>query len=564
MVAIARKDARKDREAVERRNEQLQAQLNDAELLLVSHQEQLVELKTAMQQRNDQESHTAASSTPSTPALDHGEHMSKVFEVLSTSSAIPSPPTTYTTLLQPVLRTDLQAFEDFHALLELSRKSQPSSRVNSGTYSGLAGLGLSNLGHRESSPLSARLTPNASTTSLATSNNNPSLPATPTVPNSNNSSVSSRDIPLTVTPLKETPFYKRVLTEDLEPTLRLDLAPGLSWLARRGVINAMIDGKLVVEPMPNTTRLYQPPCSLCGEQGRGDKRARRHKFRTSESDNAQRYPLCDFCTNRVRASCDFLSFLRLIKDGHWRTDGQEAENIAWEESVRLRERMFWSRVGGGVIPAFLKGNADSPRTSVEDDKGSLQPSQRSSLHPTNAAESNKPDQPSPLAQESSADVFQGPCDVVSPIEPTGSIKDRLQRIKTPDQDKGKPIERPLAKYQRQVSSDSNTTTPTLSRTGTRSRGASRGEGGRPSAAQTVAQRAAMFDRPASDNAEASRQLQNTLQASLKASIKHRSPSSGRDKSPASSTKSHEPIQEPPTPVSSTADRSETIPGSFNF
>ncbi len=56
---------------------------------------------------------------------------------------------------------------------------------------------------------------------------------------------------------------------------------------------------------------------------------------------------------------------RMIKDGHWRTDGEQAEAVAWEESVRLRERMFWARIGGGVIPTFARAR-DSPRSSVED------------------------------------------------------------------------------------------------------------------------------------------------------------------------------------------------------
>jgi len=61
----------------------------------------------------------------------------------------------------------------------------------------------------------------------------------------------------------------------------------------------------------------------------------------------------------------------MIKDGHWRTDGEEGEKVAWEESVRLRERMFWARIGGGVVPAFVQLR-DSPRSSTEvtKDKGS--------------------------------------------------------------------------------------------------------------------------------------------------------------------------------------------------
>ena len=41
----------------------------------------------------------------------------------------------------------------------------------------------------------------------------------------------------------------------------------------------------------------------------------------------------------------------MVKDGHWRAETEDHEKAAWEESVRLREQMFWSRIGGGVIPA---------------------------------------------------------------------------------------------------------------------------------------------------------------------------------------------------------------------
>lgn len=41
----------------------------------------------------------------------------------------------------------------------------------------------------------------------------------------------------------------------------------------------------------------------------------------------------------------------MVKDGHWRADNADSERGAWEESVRLRDQMFWSRIGGGVVPA---------------------------------------------------------------------------------------------------------------------------------------------------------------------------------------------------------------------
>lgn len=362
--------ARKEREAAEKRNEQLRSQLKDTELLLASHQEQLAELKSVMHsisERDDAESNANGSTAPPTPAMQQQEHLHRVMDALHITTDIPSeeippaPPTSFTHLLSPVLRTDLIIYDDFHSLLETSRKSLPSSRVTSGSYGGLSLAGLANA-HREQMQHAVS---NGSTSSLSVATTYQSSPGTPNTPASTNSSVSSRDIPVSVTPLKETRYYKRVLAEDIEPTLRLDSAPGLSWLARRSVINSMSEGSLMIEPTPTTATLHHHACSLCGENRKGNEYRRTHRFRTSENENAQKYPLCEYCLNRMRSTCDFLGFLRMIKDGHWRTDGEQAEATAWEESVRLRERMFWARIGGGVVPTFVRAR-DSPRSSVEE------------------------------------------------------------------------------------------------------------------------------------------------------------------------------------------------------
>lgn len=380
--------ARHERENAERRNEQLRIQLNDTEQLLVSHQEQLAELKAVMQQmsseRDESDFNTNASTAPSTPAMQTHESLSKIYDALHLTPCTsgmddisPAPPTSFTHLLHPMLRTDVQAYEDFHSLLQTSRRSSPTSRVTSASYGGLSLTGLGNGTSRENPQLSGHQLSNGSTSSLSTTAY-VSSPLTPNTPASTTSSVSSKELPLGPSSLKETRFYKRVLIEDIEPTLRLDTAPGLSWLARRTVINSMCEGSMVVEPMPLAARHSVFSCALCGENRPGDEYTRTHRFRTSENENAQRYPLCTYCLNRVRASCDFLGFLRLVKDGHWRTDGAEAEALAWEESVRLREAMFWARIGGGVIPAFLRAR-ESPRISVEEDKsrhGSMEPHKR--------------------------------------------------------------------------------------------------------------------------------------------------------------------------------------------
>jgi len=361
MVITARESAQKDHDIVQRKNDQLKAQLADTESLLKSHQEQLAELKQVMEhlteERDDQTNQTAPS-TPGLSRFDSKDETTPDTEApQSTYEAVsPSYPTSFTHLLQPVLRTDLSAYEDFSSLLRMSKNIPSSSRVSSGSY-GSIGLGLGLGGY---APSQHGLT-NGSSTSLSTAATLGSSPATPTTPASTVSNGSTNG-PNSLTPLKDTKFYKRAQAEDIEPTLRLDAAPGLSWLARRTVLNAVCEGSLVVEPMPASSKPYSFSCSLCGESRKDPAHTRSHRFRTSENDSAQRYPLCKYCLGRVRSTCDFLGFLRILKDGHWRCEDEEAEKAAWEESVRLREQMFWCRVGGGVIPAPHHNHADSARS----------------------------------------------------------------------------------------------------------------------------------------------------------------------------------------------------------
>ena len=241
---------------------------------------------------------------------------------------VPGPSSNIPHLIRMVCRTDLQAYEDFRELLVLSRSSKPSSRAGSGSYAGLNVMSLAGFGSGGSN--SATSSP---TKGFASS------------PNGSLSSHTGSHIPL-----KETRFYKRVLMEDIEPTLRLDLAPGISWLTRRTVLSSICDGTLVVEPIPSTMRKYEFPCSVCGERRQGPRHERTHRFRTSDSENAQRYSLCLQCLERVRSCCEFTSFLRLILDGHLKAGDVDEEKEVWEEINRLRERMFWSRIAGGIIP----------------------------------------------------------------------------------------------------------------------------------------------------------------------------------------------------------------------
>ncbi|TEA19898.1 Rab guanine nucleotide exchange factor sec2 [Colletotrichum sidae] len=442
MVISAKEEARQEQEALQRKNDNLRAQLGDMEALLTSQQQQLADLKQVMEQMALEREDATTGTAPSSPGFSKSEFK---YDDRSDGAASPlvdpaSPtyPTSLTHLIQPVLRTDLGAFEDFVALTRVTR-NRAGSRVSSGSLTGLSGLGLGMGGSTSSAHPS-----NASTASLSTTGTPAtSSPQTPNTPASV-SSTACANVGPPPPALKETKFFKRVLAEDVEPTLRLDIAPGLSWLARRSVLNAMSDGSIVVEPIPANApfaSIVKPQfysCSLCGESRKDEEHLRTYRFRTSESDSAQRYPLCKYCLGRVRSTCDFLNFLRIVKDGHWRADDEDAERAAWEESVRLREQMFWSRIGGGVVPtshSVISGLEKSPRPSHEDEHRHEVPQINST--PDIAEELGEDDTPTeetekPVEKEAPADEVdmskEMPITLARPETPSPSVRYSVQSL----------------------------------------------------------------------------------------------------------------------------------------
>jgi GDP/GTP exchange factor Sec2p. len=145
--------AKIEREAVEKKNEQLRSQVKDTELLLASHQDQLAELKSVMQAMNlhKDDVESRATATPSSPdELSQAQGSSTQETDLepvpiligSPEELTPGPSSGFPHLLRMVCRTDLQAYEDFRDLLVLSRSSKPPSRAASGSYGGLNVMGL--------------------------------------------------------------------------------------------------------------------------------------------------------------------------------------------------------------------------------------------------------------------------------------------------------------------------------------------------------------------------------------------------------------------------------------
>ncbi|CZT14729.1 uncharacterized protein RCC_12038 [Ramularia collo-cygni] len=340
--------ARKETEAAEKRNAQLKSQILDTESLLASQQEQLHDLKGTMEKLHEDASSTRDVSVPSTPVT--ANHA--MFDALQSSpyaatlpDVPPEHPLHFASLISPVLRNDITAYTDFQDLLLLARRLGAHSRTNSSNNT-------------------AQTSSQNSTTygNFAASASSPNLPGAFSF--SASSSPSSAGPGSNMPPLKDSKFYKRALTEDIEPTLRLDLAPGLSFLSRRTVLASLLAGSLAVEPYPQNKHYFA--CTLCGETRRNEPYIRRTRFRVSEDDGVSK-PLCDYCVGRLRAACDFVGFLRMVRDGLWRCDSEEDQRCAWEESVRLRERMFWARLGGGVVPVQGRATplASTERTSLE-------------------------------------------------------------------------------------------------------------------------------------------------------------------------------------------------------
>ncbi|KAG5954591.1 hypothetical protein E4U57_004321 [Claviceps arundinis] len=381
MVIGAKEDAQAQHDVLQRKIDQLKGQLVDSESLLKSQQEQLSELKSVMESmasgRDDQTCVGTAPPSPTLGKFDHEQYNHQNGRAASaphgqepTPSAMeafsPCPPTSLQHLVHPVVRTDLAAYDDFTSLARLSHNRCSPSRVSAGSMRGLNALALGLGGSTSSAHASI-----ASTASLSAST--PADRSAPQSPKTPASTISNGSTSAPAPPLKDTRFYKRALVEDIDPTLRLDLAPGLSWLARRTVSSAIAEGSLVVEPIPSSATyiaISKPqlqPCSLCGESRKEPHYLRNYRFRTSEAESAQRYPLCNYCLNRVRSTCDYLGFLRVVKDGHWRADDEDPERAAWVESVKLRDQMFWARMGGGVVPVNPPvGEVPSARCSSED------------------------------------------------------------------------------------------------------------------------------------------------------------------------------------------------------
>ncbi|CCK70715.1 guanine nucleotide exchange factor SEC2 KNAG_0F00460 [Huiozyma naganishii CBS 8797] len=155
----------------------------------------------------------------------------------------------------------------------------------------------------------------------------------------------------------ESKLVRRLINDEIAPILRIDSAPGIGWMAKKSLMNVMLEGMVIIEPNSGVNENYQhghsspsisqhslgksqphlfsypadsPPiasfesCALCGES-RSDiyEHERLHKMKIQQKRDdgtlevVNLYPLCLWCLLRVRQTCEIFSFLRSLKTGVW-------------------------------------------------------------------------------------------------------------------------------------------------------------------------------------------------------------------------------------------------------
>ncbi|KAH3673288.1 hypothetical protein WICMUC_003748 [Wickerhamomyces mucosus] len=184
----------------------------------------------------------------------------------------------------------------------------------------------------------------------------------------------------------ETKFLKKLISDDIDHALKLDDSYGISWLNRRPLMSAIIEGRVVIEPVSGINETYRlnsqtaskqessdtansnlyaypvrsppvainQPCAICGES-RDDilEHSRLHLMKVHAKENSTQlntasyntYPLCSYCLFRVRSTCELFAFLRSLKSDVWKLNNETMIKKAWIELSRLRSRLFWSKVG---------------------------------------------------------------------------------------------------------------------------------------------------------------------------------------------------------------------------
>ncbi|GMM35734.1 hypothetical protein DASC09_030590 [Saccharomycopsis crataegensis] len=186
---------------------------------------------------------------------------------------------------------------------------------------------------------------------------------------------------------KDTYFFKRMVIEDIDPTLNLETSPHLTFFQKKTLYHAFYNQSISIEPFsyPENKNvrmakfkgmsdhqgilLSKKPCAMCGEdRDHTHEHARLYMLKTSSKSKSNNtsprlsrmfyigpvaeqsnfeYPICNYCATRARTVCDLLGFLATIKMGMYsvsKHDKSSSKRLYLELS-RHRCKLFWARVG---------------------------------------------------------------------------------------------------------------------------------------------------------------------------------------------------------------------------
>lgn len=168
---------------------------------------------------------------------------------------------------------------------------------------------------------------------------------------------------------KKTKFGYRLVSQDIEPALGLDTAVHLNWLTCRSWRDAVLESTIVLEPVPQSERVWarrpSHPCCICGTQSQSESHARLHHAKLPRHED-DRYPMCLSCLASVRAGCELVSFIKSLADGVRKIETKAQQRRAYDECVRLREQCFWARIGCFFQPLRNEDIDSAYENAVED------------------------------------------------------------------------------------------------------------------------------------------------------------------------------------------------------
>ena len=149
------------------------------------------------------------------------------------------------------------------------------------------------------------------------------------------------------TPAWRKPRYvQRVISEDIETTLRLDRSPHMSWLTCRAFLAGVLDQSITLEPVSARELSWSlrpsHPFILCGENRSQSVYARSYWARLT--NDSEPIVLDLTCVTKARLACEFIAFLRNITKRP--PADHDAHVRAWLQCNSMREQLFWVRTGG--------------------------------------------------------------------------------------------------------------------------------------------------------------------------------------------------------------------------